>query len=57
MRSLRLRSNGDPPWISGTSLIMTLLALTTSLAILECMALALVTVGFGWLLTHLYTNY
>ena len=39
------------------ALIMTLLALTTSLAILECMALALVTVGFGWLVTHLYTNH
>jgi len=37
--------------------MMTLLALTTSLAILECIALTLVTVGFGWLLTHFYTNY
>ena len=37
-------------------LMMTLLALSTSLAILESIALTLVTVGFGWLLTHLYTN-
>jgi len=35
---------------------MTLLAMTTSLAILECIALLLITVGFGWLVTHFYTN-
>jgi hypothetical protein len=53
---IRPQSNGGPTMTSGTTLPMTLLAVTTSLAILEYIALLLITVGFGWLVTHFYTN-